>query len=310
MATLNALLLVNPNSRSGDVGLPQVRQWLDSAGIGYIEVARATDETPSQSIVRLAGEVNCVIVGGGDGSLNAAAEGLVKTGLPLGVLPMGTANDFARTMGLPLDLETAIEIIASGKTAQIDLGVANDHFFFNVASVGFSAKLAKSLTESAKKRWGKLGYGLVAAQLLASSRLFGVLLEHDGKTEKLRTLQLAVGNGRHYGGGMTVHEDATVTDGLLDFYSLEVDHWWKLITLLPSLRAGTQGKWDNVRTFSTKGLTITTRGPHDVNLDGELKTKTPLQVTIREKAIRVFVSARVDHSGPDAGEEDVAGRRC
>lgn len=162
MATLNALLLVNPNSTSGDVGLPQVRQWLDRAGISYIELARETDETPSQSIVRLAGEVNCVIVGGGDGSLNAAVEGLVKTGLPLGVLPMGTANGFARTMGLPIDLETAIEIIARGKTVQIDLGVANDHFFFNVASVGFSAELAKSLTEGAKSAGASLAKGVLS----------------------------------------------------------------------------------------------------------------------------------------------------
>src|SRR5690606_24432715 len=133
--------------------------------------------------------------------------------------------------------------------------------------IGFSADLAQSLTEKAKKYWGKLGYGLVAARLLAGSRLFTATLDHDGMREELTTFQIAVGNGRHYGGGMTVHEDATATDGLLDFYSLEVDHWWRLLTLLPSLRKGTHGRWNDVRAFSTKDLTIRTRKPRSVNLD-------------------------------------------
>lgn len=150
-----------------------------------------------QEAIRLAGDIDRVIVGGGDGSLNAAAPGLLQTGLPLGVLPLGTANDFARTVGLPLDLASAIEVMAKGKTIRIDLGEANGHPFFNVASIGFSADLAMSLTEKAKKRCGKLDYGPVAARLLASSRLFTATLEHDGRTEELKTLQIAVGNGRH-----------------------------------------------------------------------------------------------------------------
>jgi YegS/Rv2252/BmrU family lipid kinase len=289
MNTNSALLLVNPNSRRGKESLPVVRQHLSRAGVAYLELPPESVEPPSNAIVRLAGRVNSVIVGGGDGSLNSAAKGLLDTGLPLGVLPLGTANDFARTIGLPLDLATAIDVIAKGKTASIDLGEANGQPFFNVASIGFSADLAMSLTEKAKKRWGKLGYALVAAKLLASSRLFTATLDHDGKTEELRTLQVAVGNGRFYGGGMTVQADATATDGMLDFYSLEVDHWWKLLRLLPSLRKGTHGEWDDVRAFSTKDLTIHTSKPRAVNLDGELKTETPVRFKIRENAVSVFV---------------------
>ncbi|MCB5205243.1 lipid kinase [Neorhizobium sp. T786] len=289
MTGKRALLLVNPNSRRGKESLPQVREHLSEAGIAFIELAAGSTEQPSDAVIRLAAEIDRVIVGGGDGSLNAAAQGLLDTGLPLGVLPLGTANDFARTIGLPLDVASAVDVIARGKTASVDLGEANGHPFFNVASIGFSADLAMSLTEEAKRRWGKLGYGLVAARLLASSRLFKATLEHDGKIDQLRTLQVAVGNGRFYGGGMTVQADATATDGMLDFYSLEVDHWWKLLRLLPSLRKGTHGDWDEVRAFSTKDLTIWTSKPRSVNLDGELKTKTPVTFAIREKAITVFI---------------------
>lgn len=284
-----ALVLVNPYARRGKSSVDQVRESLERSDIDVIEETPSRDHSLSDLIRKHANSVDLVIVGGGDGTLNDSAQALLDTGLPLGVLPLGTANDFARTIGIPLDIPAAIDNIVKGRTTRVDLGEANGYPFFNVASIGFSADLAMSLTEKAKKYWGKLGYGLVAARLLADSRLFTATLEHDGVSEDLRTLQIAVGNGRHYGGGMTVHEDATATDGLLDFYSLEVDHWWRLLTLLPSLRKGTHGRWNDVRAFSTKDLTIRTRKPRRVNLDGELKTQTPVRFTIREKAIAVFV---------------------
>lgn len=288
MIPTRALLLVNPKSRRGLERLATVRDMLDRAGLGFIEPSPDMGDV-SEAIMKHHKDVDLVIVGGGDGSLNGAAKGLLETRLPLGVLPLGTANDFARTMGIPLDLQSAIGVIAAGRTVDVDLGQANDHPFFNVASIGFSADLAASLTQEAKKRWGKLGYAIVAARLLARSTLFTAHLEHDGTFEKLRTLQVSVGNGKFYGGGMTVQADATATDGQLDFYSLEVDHWWRLLGLLPALRRGTHGEWDDVRAFSTKSLTIRTSKPRLVNLDGELKTSTPTTFSIIEKAIRVFV---------------------
>ena len=119
---------------------------------------------------------------------------------------------------------------------------------------GFSADLASELTAEAKKSWGTVGYAIAAIRLLRRARPFTVTIEHDGKVEKVTTIQASVGNGRHYGGGMTVQEDATVDDGLLDFYSLEVAHWWRLIALLPALRRGTHGKAADVRAFETTEL--------------------------------------------------------
>ena len=253
-------------------------------------VEPANDGAPVADVIaQNRSKIDMVIVGGGDGSLNGAASGLLEANLPLGVLPLGTANDFARTMGIPLDLPSAVAVIAAGNSARIDLGQANGYPFFNVASIGFSADLAASLTQRAKKRWGKLGYGILAARLLASSRLFTAHLDHDGRVERLKTLQVSVGNGRFYGGGMSVHADATATDGMLDFYSLEVDHWWRLLRLLPALRRGTHGDWHDVRAFSTNALTISTSKPRAVNLDGELKTQTPVKFSILEQALEVFV---------------------
>lgn len=252
------------------------------------EAKPAEGESFADVISRRADHCDLVIVGGGDGTLNSAASGLAYTGLPLGVLPLGTANDFARTVGIPNDAVKAAEIIAGGSAKPVDLGEVNGHLFFNVASVGFSAELAAELSEHAKKRWGVLGYAIVAARILLRSRLFSAIVEHDGTSETIRTMQVSVGNGRYYGGGMTVEAEATADDGWLDLYSLEVDHWWRLLRLLPSLRKGTQGDWDDVRAFRTTDVTIRTRQPLPVNTDGELTTWTPAHFRIRPKAVLVF----------------------
>lgn len=286
-----ALFAVNPNARNGKKSVATIRHILESGGIRLIDATLGEKETLSELIVRMKGECDFVIVGGGDGTLNSAAAGLVETGLPLGILPLGTANDFARTVGIPADPLEAAKLILSGRQHPIDLGEVNGRLFFNVASIGFSADLASELTEKAKKRWGKLAYAIVAIRLLARSQLFKAHMEHDGSIEELKTLQVSVGNGRHYGGGMTVEETATADDGRLDFYSLEVDHWWRLFKLLPHLRKGTHGQWDDVRAFQTKEIVISTSKPRAVNTDGELTTWTPAHFRILEKALRVIVPA-------------------
>ncbi|MFI0845121.1 lipid kinase [Mesorhizobium sp. IMUNJ 23232] len=288
-----ALLVVNPRARRGTGSIAAAVRLLETAGLDVREV-KAGEQHKIDDVIRAeAKSCDLVIVGGGDGTLNAAAPALVETGLPLGVLPLGTANDFARTVSIPVDLQRAAEIIAAGHLRDIDLGDVNGHLFFNVASIGFSAELAAELTQHAKKRWGVFGYAIVAARILLRSRLFTAHIDHDGTTEHIHTMQVSVGNGRYYGGGMTVEATATAEDGKLDLYSLEVDHWWRLLRLLPALRKGTQGQWDDVRAFQTTEVTIRTRKPRPVNTDGELSTYTPAHFRIRPKAIRVFAPPQV-----------------
>ena len=288
---LTALLLINENSRNGKALRQQAKESLSAHRIDVIEPAKDDRRSSSDLIRAYADGIDLVIVGGGDGSLNAAAAGLISSGLPLGVLPLGTANDFARTLGIGNDLQQAVKIIAAGHRRAIDLGEVNGHLFFNVSSIGFSATLARHLTAESKKRWGTFGYALAAFKLLKQSRPFSASIEHDGVVEKVKTVQVSVGNGRFYGGGMTVEQSAAPDDGLLDVYSLEVAHWWQMIALLPALRRGTHGRWRKVRTLSTTALTLTTRRPHDINADGELIGQTPAHFTIKTKAIQVFAPA-------------------
>ncbi|RLL76580.1 lipid kinase [Ochrobactrum soli] len=283
-----ALLIVNPNARNGKGFGGAMRTELERGGLELFEHQPREGETISDVISRER-DHDLVVIGGGDGSLNAAAKGLMETAMPLAILPLGTANDFARTVGIPADPVEAARQIATYKVHPIDLGEVNGHLYFNVASIGFSAELAQQLSADAKKKWGKLGYGIVAARILMRSELFTAYLEHDGITEKIKTLQVSVGNGKFYGGGMAVEKDAAIDDGKLDFYSLEVDHWWHLLRLLPSLRRGTQSKWNDVRAFPTTEVIIRTKKPRAVNTDGELSTWTPAHFKLHRQAINALI---------------------
>jgi YegS/Rv2252/BmrU family lipid kinase len=286
-----ALLLVNPRARMGGSALSRERAALEAGGIRLAARNLPAGDALADLIRSEADAFDLVVIGGGDGTLNAAAAALADTGIPLGILPLGTANDFARTLGIPTDTVAAARLIATGTPRPIDLGDVNGHPFLNVASIGFSADLARALTHDAKQRFGVLGYAVVAARLLAQSRLFTAHVVHDGTVEKVRTLQVSVGSGRYYGGGMAVAADARADDGRLDFYSLEVDHWWRLLRLLPALRRGTQGRWDDVRAFRTTEVTVETRHPRPVNTDGELVTQTPARFSIRPGALHVYAPA-------------------
>lgn len=285
-----ALILANPHSRSAGAGVDAAAAELHKAGIDVLRPAWREGEPLSAAIERCGDKADFVVIAGGDGSLNAAAPALIDSGLPLGILPGGTANDLARTLGLPLDMVEAAKVIAAGRIRAIDVGEVNGKPFFNVASLGMSASLADRLTRETKRRWGRLAYALTATEVLIEARRFGAIIRPDeGDEVAVRSLQIAVGNGRHYGGGMIVEETARIDDGRLDLYSLEFRDIWKLPFMAFAFRKGRHGLADDVRTMSGPGFEIRTREPMPVNADGEIVTQTPAVFRVRPGAIRVFV---------------------
>jgi YegS/Rv2252/BmrU family lipid kinase len=283
-----ALLIVNAKSRSGAAQREMAMERLEAHGIEPVHVDCGRREDLSPLIIKHAKDVDCAIVGGGDGTLNAAAFGVIETGLPLGILPLGTANDLARTLGIPFDLDGAAQVIADGLTREIDLGIVNGEPFFNVASVGLSAELAQQLTRDIKRRYGRLGYAMVALKVLSQARPFRATIRSETENVRVRTLQIAVGNGRFYGGGNAVEQDAAIDDQHLDLYSLELNRAWKLAFMARSFRHGRHGAWSEVRAVRAKEFDIRTRKPRPINADGEIVTETPAHFSIRPGAVTVF----------------------
>ena len=286
-----ALLLVNPHSRRGGEGVDTAIARLEAGGVRVVKDTFSAPAEVEADLLRRAGEVDCVIVCGGDGTLCLAAPGLVSTGLPLGIIPMGTANDLARTLAVPEDLDAAADVIVAGRRRRIDLGTVNGKPFFNVASIGLSADLAETLTAGLKRRWGRAGYAVAAIRVLSRARRFSAWITENGATTRTRTMQIAVGNGRFYGGGTVVEETAAIDDGHLDLYSLEMRTVWKLALMLRTFRSGMHGAWTDVRTARGTEFDISTRRPRPVNADGELITETPAHFKCHPGAVTVFVPA-------------------
>jgi len=284
-----ALLLVNRNSRQGSSAADQLVPLLHERGLELTEESAPKPPGLSELIRRYKDRVDLVIVVGGDGTLNAAADGLAETGLPLGLIPTGTANDLARTLGVPTDLAAACEVIANGQLRTIDLGCVNGKHYFNVASLGLTVRITQQLTKEVKSRWGVFAYLLTAMRVVIGSRPFHATIRFEEDVLRVKTAQIAVGNGRHYGGGMTVADDAVIDDGLLDLYSLEIRHWWQIIPLLPAMRRGDLAASPHVRTLRGREFEVVTRSHRRVNTDGELTTKTPAQFRIVPGAVRVYV---------------------
>lgn len=286
-----ALVLANPHSRSAGSGVDDAIAVLSAAGIGILRPDWLEGETLGDAIRCHADAADFVVIAGGDGSLNAAAPALIDTGLPLGILPGGTANDLARTLALPLDFPAAARVIAAGRTRAIDVGEVNGKPFFNVASLGMSARLADRLSRETKRRWGRLAYLITATEVLIEAHPFdATIATDDGAEVEVRTLQIAVGNGRHYGGGMIVEETAEIDDARLDLYSLEFEDTWKLPLMALAFRQGRHGLRDDVRTLNGHRFEVRTRPPMPVNADGEIITRTPAVFSIRPGAVRVFVA--------------------
>lgn len=288
------LLFVNRSARRGEAAFAAAAERLTAHGFEVIDACRHPDDRAADRIRELAGEADLIVIGGGDGTLNAAADALVEVGKPFGILPLGTANDLALTLNIPTDLGDACGVIAAGHRRRIDLGRVNGKHFFNVASVGLSVGVTRRLSKEQKGRLGVFAYLVATVGAVWAGRPFQAELTVDGRTHRVKTVQLVVGNGRHYGGGMTVAADAAIDDNRLDVYSLEVRWWWHLVPLLWRLRTGTLAGSPMVRTLSGRSVQIVTRKPRRVSTDGEITTRTPAKFDVLPGAVEVFAPAEAE----------------
>ena len=284
-----ALFLVNRQARRGAQNIELAAQKLRRSGFELVEVPTENPLQLSEVIRAHERSVDLVIVGGGDGTLNAAIGGLVDTQLPLGILPLGTANDLARTLGIPTNIDLACATIAGRQMKQIDLGWVNGHYFLNVASFGLSVEITDRLTQQTKRRWGVMAYGVAAIQAVWQSRPFKVMIRSGDRVERVRTIQVTVGNGVYYGGGLAVADDASIADDRLDLYSLEIDHFWRWVYLLPAMYRGRHHLYPYVHAQQGQEFFIDCNRSLAINTDGEIKTQTPAHFKVISKAISVLV---------------------
>lgn len=289
---MRVLVVVNAHSRKGDQPIEPALAVLRSAGF---EVRLEPAERPSLLPVLIAdhgGASDLIVVGGGDGTLNAVAGALIDSGKTVGILPLGTANDLARTLAIPTDLTEAAKVIVAGHGKLVDVGDVNGVPFLNVAIVGLGVSLKRELTDETKRRWGKIGYAIAGVRSLTRLDAFRAEIRHDAQVLEVRALQIAVGNGRHYGGFAVVDEEATLDDGLMHLYSIETKGRLRLLMMLPDFIRGRQRAWSEVRRLVGTRFEIRTLQPRKVLADGEEIAVTPATFSVKRHALRILVPAQ------------------
>jgi YegS/Rv2252/BmrU family lipid kinase len=289
---MKILLLVNRNARRGAEPLDPALAVFAQAGVEVETVAAADSLDAAKAIAAAVGRLDAIVMAGGDGTLNNALATLIEAGLPVGVLPMGTANDLARSLNLPLAPAPAAEVIVAGNVRRIDVGEVNGALFLNVAHIGLGAILATRLT-GAMKRWlGPFAYGAAAARSLRLITPFRAELITPSERLALRTYNVTVGNGRYFGGSALVAEDAEIDDGVFHAFALATKNPLRLAMMLPKLLRGRVGDSSRVRTLIADKVEVRTVRPLPIRADGMRIGETPALFRVRPGALAVFAPPR------------------
>ena len=290
-----AALIVNTRSRTGERAFFQALDHLQEMHVplGVTYPIRDPARLPEAVQEVLGDGYEFLILGGGDGTVSSVVDFLADRGTLLGLLPLGTANDFARTLDIPEDIEEACKLIANGNVVDIDLGLAGDNFYVNVASVGLSVEATRALSPWLKKSTGPLAYPVAAIGAFLKHEPFSARLTFpEGDHEPVeydRLLQVAVGNGRFYGGGMIVALESGIDDKTLDIYAIDLGRRRDLIGAVRYLKSGDFIKTDGVHNFRTPRVRLETDPDLPVNIDGEVVARTPQDFSVAQNALNVLV---------------------
>lgn len=235
---------------------------------------------------------DAVLAVGGDGTVNEVVNGLAGSGVPLGILPVGTANDFARQTGIPDDPRLALELVVEREPVTVDLGLLNGRAFLNVSSAGLGAETTASTSPQAKEMLGPLAYAITGVRLMAGDyqphrlRITGPDFAHEG----LDVLHFAVGNARATGAGTVITPLARLDDGLLDLCLVEPMARADVGRLLLELRRGEHLDREGVHYVQAPWVRIEADAPLTVNLDGEPMQLDRLEYAVAERALGVIVA--------------------
>lgn len=289
---LRLLVLANPKSGRAAQGLASALNVFVEADIDF-QVARPRSAEAMKEAIRSRGpDFGAVVIAGGDGTVNAAAGAMADIDRPMGILPFGTANDLAHTLGVPVSPTAAAAVIVAGHSRRIDLGHVNDQVFVNAASLGLPVTVAQSQDADLKRRLKGFSYVVATIRALRTIRRFTVRITVDGERSELKALQVTVGNGERFGGGMRVGSSPAIDDGLLDVFAIEAETLADLIHAAPAIRFGLQDSNPHTRTFRGRDVRIETNRPMPINTDGEISTETPADFSVQRAALAIFVPDR------------------
>ncbi|MBN2972164.1 YegS/Rv2252/BmrU family lipid kinase [Roseomonas aeriglobus] len=288
----SAALIVNAKSRRGQALFDQACQALQDVDF-TVDAHAVEDPNDLEGTVEraLAKKPQLVIFGGGDGTISGLVDLLVGEDVVLGVLPLGTANSFCRTLGIPLDIPSAVRVLSEGRAKRIDLGMIDDDYFANAATMGIAPKIAETVPHDLKKWLGRAGYLSWAALQYAKFRPFPITIDDgNGHPRVMRAVEVRIANGRYHG-GQEMMEDAAIDNGEIlvevvrgHLRSRLLYNWAANVLRLPQRR-------EKVTVFRGQSIRIDSDKPRPISIDGEVLAKTPVTAKVAPGIIEVMVPA-------------------
>ncbi len=284
------LFIVNPISGGRDKRtiVRKIEQFAKENGLNFrIEVPESSLKTKQYAQEAVSNKTFAVVACGGDGTVNDVASQLVHTETLLGIIPMGSGNGLAREMGLPFDLEQAIKLLAKHEhIVHIDSGQVNNHFFVNIAGVGFDAHVAHLFSSSSRRGFGTY-MNIIFSEFFKYPENQYTLITANKEIE-INGWVLAVCNGKQFGNNFIISKNAQTNDGRFEIVAVRKPRWYQIPKLLFALQRGNEG--NTLRFFNCSEAFAIQRATEDfVNIDGEpVAMGSRLEFKILPKSLRII----------------------
>lgn len=281
--------------------------WLKHLAAAGIQDPRCRDLEESDWSERLDRQ-DTVIVAGGDGSVRWAAGVCREKGATLAVLPSGTANDFSRNLGLPHQPEALCELIARGITQSVDVADYGDGIFLNVAHIGMGTLPARESRSAEKKIFGRFSYVVELLRRLNAKRGFRATIRCDRGVVKGRWLSIAVASGAFFGGGTEIPE-ASANDGQLDIIAVRPRPILQLMFTFLMVRLNRQAprRTSTLVHIKSQRCLVQTGKPKTVTADGDVVSRTPLNVVCKPGTLRVIGERVVSTAAEGDARDGISG---
>jgi diacylglycerol kinase (ATP) len=315
---MKSRLIINPVS--GTDSAPDYLQSINErlrAAFGEMDIVMtvgAGDAAEAAEAAARAGVYDQLFVAGGDGTLNEVLNGVARVAgalerITFGLVPLGTGNDFASALGLPEEIEAAIEILLRGRVVKCDVGALGDRRFVNVSAGGFIAEVSDAVNPQLKTVAGKLAYLVGGAQVLFDYEPVGARVRSTAEDEQVRERDLdvqlfAVCNSRMVGGGRLIAPHAFIDDGLFDVCLVEAMPVVEFIGLLTSVSAGDHLEDERVSYFRARELELSFARTIKVNTDGEVLETDRCRYTLQTRAARFLAG-----DAPFAKQSEASGKQ-
>jgi YegS/Rv2252/BmrU family lipid kinase len=290
MASPETHLLISISSRHGRQSLAAIKAALAER---HIEIRKIHQLTKSDSMATLCSRIKkaapeLLIIAGGDGTVSSAMHLLAHTNIELGIIPLGTTNNFARSLNLPQDIPAAVDCIVRSQAHEVDLGSVGTRRFANVVGIGLSAHIAEQVSNTTKRRFGRFAYSIVGLREILTHKPFMVTLQDSQKGLILHfeTHQVIVANGRYHA-GQKIAKDAKLTNHELLVFALGGRRRLSLLRAMLDFYIGGRRRIAHTSYVVGKDFELITSSPQPIEMDGETAGYTPTHMTVDPGAIKV-----------------------